>query len=92
MTKGRTAIDLLVSATGSGTGRSRGYGPYLGTIPDMSDRDEPGVALTGVRENSPAEKAGIRGGDVVIRFGGREIGDLYDYTYALREHEPARRR
>ena len=72
---------------GSGS-PGRGYGPYLGTIPDFADREDPGVALTGVREGSPAEMAGIRGGDVVIRFAGREIGDLYDYTDALRSKEP----
>jgi Zn-dependent M28 family amino/carboxypeptidase len=66
---------------------SRGYGPYLGTIPDMAPVDF-GVRLTGVREDSPAEEAGLRGGDVIVEFGGREVGDLYAYTYALRDHAP----
>jgi membrane-associated protease RseP (regulator of RpoE activity) len=65
----------------------RGYGPFLGTIPDMTPSDH-GVRLTGVREGSPADEAGIRGGDVVVRFGEREITDLYAYTYALRDHQP----
>jgi hypothetical protein len=66
---------------------SRGYGAYMGTIPDMTPRDF-GVRITGVREESPAEKAGLQGGDVIIQLGGREISDLYAYTYALRDHEP----
>ena len=66
---------------------SGGYGPYLGTIPDMVPVDA-GLRLTGVREGSPAADAGIRGGDVVVEFGGREIGDIYAYTYALQDHEP----
>ncbi|MGM0670489.1 MAG: M28 family peptidase [Gemmatimonadota bacterium] len=71
-----------------GEGRpSRGYGAYMGTIPDMTPRDF-GVRITGVREESPAEKAGLRGGDVLVEFGGREITDLYAYTYALREFKP----
>ncbi len=65
----------------------RGYGPYLGTIPDMTPSDF-GVRLTGVREGSPAQEAGIRSGDVIVEFAGREISDLYAYTYALREHAP----
>ena len=69
------------SATTSG-----GYGPYLGTIPDMVPVD--GLRLTGVREGSPAADAGIRGGDIVVEFGGREVGDIYAYTYALQAHEP----
>jgi hypothetical protein len=66
---------------------SSGYGPYLGTIPDMSPRDF-GLRLTGVREGSPAEEAGLRAGDVVVEFDGREIADIYAYTYALRDREP----
>ena len=64
-----------------------GYGPYLGTIPDMVPVDF-GLRLTGVREGSPAAEAGIRGGDIVVEFAGREIGDIYAYTYALQDHEP----
>ncbi len=64
-----------------------GYGPYLGTIPDMTPQDF-GVRLTGVREESPAEQAGLQGGDVIVEFGGLEVSDLYAYTYALRERQP----
>ena len=64
-----------------------GYGPYLGTIPDMVPVDS-GLRLTGVREGSPAAAAGIRGGDIVVEFGGRDVGDIYAYTYALQAHEP----
>lgn len=63
-----------------------GYGAYLGTIPDFTPVDH-GVRITGVREGSPADEAGLRGGDVIVGFGDREIGDLYALTYALRAHE-----
>jgi S1-C subfamily serine protease len=53
----------------------------------MSPRDF-GLRLTGVREGSPAEEAGLRAGDVVVEFDGREIADIYAYTYALRDREP----
>jgi predicted metalloprotease with PDZ domain len=59
----------------------------MGTIPDMTPQDY-GVRITGVREGSPAEKAGLQGGDVLVEFGGHEITDLYAYTYALREFKP----
>lgn len=75
------------SAPSASSSTSSGYGPYLGTIPDMTPRDS-GVRLTGVREGSPAEKGGLRAGDVVVEFDGNEITDIYAYTYALREHEP----
>lgn len=64
-----------------------GYGAYMGTIPDMTPQPF-GVRITGVRENSPAEKAGLRAGDILVELGGTEIADLYAYTYALRSHKP----
>jgi aminopeptidase YwaD len=78
------------SPTASGTpssSSSGGYGPYLGTIPDMTPRDF-GLRITGVREGSPAEQGGLRAGDVVVEFDGREITDIYAYTYALRDKQP----
>jgi aminopeptidase YwaD len=70
--------------TGSSSGG--GYGPYLGTIPDMTPRDF-GLRLTGVREGSPAAKAGLQPGDVVVEFDGNPIADIYAYTYALQDKQ-----
>ena len=63
------------------------YGTYLGTIPDMTDNPG-GVRLLGVRAGSPAEKAGLRGDDIITRIGEMEIPDLQAMTNALRSHEP----
>jgi len=64
-----------------------GYGAWLGTIPDMSSSPG-GVRLTGVRSESPAEAAGIRGGDILVQLGDYEIKDLYAMTDALRAYKP----
>jgi len=64
-----------------------GYGAYLGTIPDMTDNPG-GVRLVGVRAGSPAEKAGLRGDDVITRIGSMEVTDLQAMTDALRSHKP----
>ncbi len=64
-----------------------GYGAYLGTIPDMSESPG-GVRLTGVRAGSPADSAGVRGGDTLIQLGDFTITNLYDMTEALRSHTP----
>jgi S1-C subfamily serine protease len=68
-------------------GRDGGYGAYLGTVPDFAPVDF-GVRLSGVSAGSPAEEAGMREGDVLIRFAGQEIEDLYAFTDALRTHSP----
>ena len=44
--------------------------------------------MSGVREGSPADRAGLQSGDVIVEFGGHEVTDLYAYTFALREHAP----
>jgi aminopeptidase YwaD len=69
------------------TATNGGYGPYLGTIPDMVPKDF-GLRLTGVREGSPADIAGLKKDDVVILFAQLPIADIYAYTYALRDHNP----
>ena len=72
---------LFRSAAGS---RGGGYGPYLGTIPDFSGSGVAGVRLEGVRAGSPAERAGLRSGDVIIRFAGVSVRTLEDLVFALR--------
>ncbi|MBI1369218.1 MAG: M28 family peptidase [Planctomycetes bacterium] len=56
---------------------------YLGTIPDYSQGDIKGVKLSGVAKGGPAEKAGVRGGDIIVNLAGRKIENIYDYTYAI---------
>ena len=63
------------------------YGTYLGTIPDMTDNPG-GVRLLGVRAGSPAEKAGLRGDDIITRIGDLEIPDLQAMSNALRSLKP----
>ncbi|MEX1256588.1 MAG: M28 family peptidase [Gemmatimonadota bacterium] len=64
-----------------------GYGAYLGTVPDFAPV-EYGVKLSGVSGESPAERAGMRAGDILVRLGEYEISDLYALTDALRALAP----
>jgi S1-C subfamily serine protease len=66
------------------TGRSTGFRVYLGTIPNYADSND-GLLLDGVRDDSPAAKAGLKAGDRIVKLAGREIKNVYDYTYALGE-------
>ena len=61
-----------------------GFRVYLGTIPNYADSND-GLKLDGVRDDSPAAKAGLKAGDKVVKLAGREIKNVYDYTYALGE-------
>ncbi len=64
--------------------RTGGFRVYLGTIPNYGDSND-GLLLDGVRDDSPAAKAGLKAGDRIVKIGSREIKNVYDYTYALGE-------
>lgn len=65
-------------------GRSMGFRVYLGTIPNYADSND-GLKLDGVRDDSPAAKAGLKAGDKIVKMAGHEVKNVYDYTYALGE-------
>jgi len=72
------AEEKPVTAGGGG-----GYGPYFGSIPDFG-QVETGVKFSDVKPNSPAAKAGLKAGDILVQFGDKPIKNLYDFTDALR--------
>ena len=66
------------------TPRTGGFRVYLGTIPNYADSND-GLLIDGIRDDSPAAKAGIKAGDKIVKIGTRDIKNVYDYTYALGE-------
>ena len=60
-----------------------GFRVFLGTVPDYAQTDLVGVRLSGVAPHGPAEKVGLRSGDLIVEVAGRAIENLYDYTFAL---------
>jgi aminopeptidase YwaD len=58
-------------------------------VPSYAESND-GLALDAVRDDSPAKKAGLQAGDKIVRLAGREIKNVYDYTYALGEMQPDR--
>jgi Zn-dependent M28 family amino/carboxypeptidase len=60
---------------------------YTGTIPDFTEEVE-GYKISGVTPGSPADNAGLKAGDIIIKFGDREIKNISDYMNALSEHIP----
>jgi S1-C subfamily serine protease len=77
------AFQVVAEEKPAGGGGGGGYGPYFGSIPDFG-QTENGVKFSDVKPNSPAAKAGLKAGDVMIQFGDKPIKNLYDFTDALR--------
>jgi hypothetical protein len=78
---------LSGSVAGPVTASGGGYGSYFGSIPDFAEPPR-GVRFADVTPGSPAGKAGLKAGDILVKFGNEEIKNLYDFTYALRAHKP----
>jgi hypothetical protein len=68
-------------------GRSTGFRVFLGTVPNYAESTD-GMLLDAVRDDSPAAKAGLKPGDKIVKLAGRDIKNVYDYTYALGEMKP----
>jgi hypothetical protein len=64
--------------------------PYLGCVPDFT-REEPGYPIAAVIAGSPADRCGLRGGDVIVKFGKQHIGICDDFDDALQQYFPGDR-
>jgi serine protease Do len=64
--------------------------PWIGVVPLLPDGDvraslRGGVAVRAVAPSSPAQRAGIRPGDVMLRAGTRDLRNPFDWEAALLE-------
>jgi len=64
-------------------GQRAGLRVWLGTIPDYAQGDLTGVKLSGATPGGPAAAAGVQAGDVITKLDGKEVKNIYDYTYLL---------
>lgn len=67
------------------------WGYFPGQKPYVGLRGEKGLEkcrIARVVENSPAEKAGILEGDVVVRMDGRDVGDFASLMKLVEEKQP----
>ena len=67
--------------------RERGWSAWFGSIPDYTSQAG-GLLISGVQASSPAERAGLLGGDVLIGAGSVDIDTIQDFVYALQLHKP----
>ena len=71
-------------STSSGQGGGAGARKVsLGTVPDFAFEGE-GVRLDGTVAGSPAEKAGLKEGDVITGMNGKPVKELRDLSNILK--------
>jgi Peptidase family M28/PDZ domain len=86
-------IAFREGASAPGEGDSRGFGASLGTIPDLSGPPpgQKGMLLAGVRPGGPADQAGLRRGDVLVRLGKHVVGGIDDVKFVMTQSKPGAR-
>ncbi len=65
-----------------------GHGAFFGIVPSFGGGETAGLKITSVRPDSPAARAGVRAGDVIVKFAGVEVKTLEDLTFVLRGRRP----
>jgi hypothetical protein len=75
-----------VEVKGNARVERQGNRPYFGSIPDFGSEVK-GYAIQGVTAGSPADKGGLKGGDIIIELGDRKITGLDDFDLALRRFQ-----
>jgi hypothetical protein len=65
-----------------------GYGSkvWFGIIPNFENEPK-GFKISGTSPGSPAEKAGLKENDIIIKIDDKEIKNIHDFMYALQEHK-----
>ena len=78
------------NAAPPGEGDTRGFGASLGTIPDPAPppNGQKGMLLAGVRRGGPADAAGLRKGDVLVRLDGHVVGGMDDVKFVMTQSRP----
>lgn len=75
-------------AVGSG-GQRAGLKVTMGTVPHFgSEPPVPGMQIDDVIADGPAERAGLQGGDVIVKILDWKISSIQDFMYALQDCSP----
>ena len=79
----KEALPFTAQATASKAKPRNNLRVWLGTIPNYAQARIPGLLLDGVAPDGPADKAGLRGDDIVVSLAGEKIKDIHDYAKVL---------
>jgi hypothetical protein len=82
-----TAAPAAAAPTGAPTGAGQGRRVSFGTMPDFAFAG-PGVKVAGVTPGSPAEKAGVKEGDVLLKVDDTDVANLQAFSGILRGLAP----
>jgi hypothetical protein len=64
------------------------YRVVMGLTPDIAGDDGPGMLVHAVSPDGPAELAGMKAKDRIIRIAGKDVSNIFDYMAATRRNKP----
>ena len=67
--------------------RQGGFRVSFGSVPDYGYAEK-GVRFEDIRPSTPAAEAGVKPGDVLVRWAGKEVRDVQHWTELLGSHKP----
>ncbi len=84
----RPAFTKAVASMPMGAaGDRQGVRVSLGIVPDFAE-DSAGLRISGTRPGSPAEEAGLQANDIIIKYAGKTVKNIYDFTFLLGQGRP----
>jgi len=82
------AVKAANPAPGDPAAPTPSYRVVMGLAPGYADDGKPGMAVEGVTPEGPAEVAGMKAGDRILRIGDKTVANVYDYMAATRKNNP----
>ncbi len=81
--------DLTFQEAGPKFQRSRGgrFKVTFGIMPDFAGVEKRGMQIDAVTKGKPADKAGMKKGDIITAIDGKKVGGVYDYMGRLQTME-----
>ncbi len=77
--------DRMAKGETWGGRQSQRNGPFIGV---QADQSAPNARIASVLPDSPADQAGIKAGDVIVRFGKKSISSFIELALTVRQHKP----
>ncbi|MFO0935052.1 MAG: M28 family peptidase [Gemmataceae bacterium] len=69
------------------SGSARMSGPTLGVMPSYEEGTS-GMKLDGVSPGGPAEKAGLKDGDIIVEINGKAVTNVTNYMTVMNQQKP----
>ncbi len=80
------ALTFKESGKKENAGRSgRRLKVTLGIMPDFAGTEKKGLRIDGVTKDAPADKGGMKKGDIITGINGMPVGNIYEYMSRLQK-------